>query len=293
MTSKLKQLFSFATWHLSSHKRLIQTLERATDEELAAEHPSLIYYTLERLQDFILKNAQLRNAFAFAANGHKHIDERHFSKEIEVIKKLSKAGDFTDTLKAHVMGSVIKTANWVARNKPRIIGATETCVLDGFLREMLDVQFNALSCNGIELTPPDITYTQSPTKSLGWIFASKVRKEHYRQPEIFINVPELEGRTLDDVLMTVFHEGIHCALSQVARLMALGNIEKDSPLYDDALKLLVKNDLRYTAKTEVVSVYYHDPEERLAHRAHERFLDLALCASITKQPLILRNPITA
>ena len=84
-------------------------------------------------------------------------------------------------------------------------------------------------------------------------------------------------------------------LTYMARHLATGKIDKDSAFYEDALKLLVKNDLGYTALSLVGSIYYNDPEEALAHFGHNKFLEFVDSMSALpvsgKPPLVLRNPI--
>ncbi|MEC7029410.1 MAG: hypothetical protein VXW91_07010 [Pseudomonadota bacterium] len=294
MFERLRQAFAIVTNYVSPHEMMMRSLEDVADDDMAQKMPTLLYMALDRIQEHVANEASLKGAFKRASNKAVMVDEERFSREMDMVLKLSRAADFSDTLKEHVKACTFQTAIWVAKNIHRTDELKTRRDLEDFLTEMLSEQAEAFAFEGITFKVPKINFVAKPEKVAGWIYTGKVREDDYLPSEIFINTREIRSGDLSDLLKTVFHEGIHVMFGQIAQQMALKNIAKDSDFYQDGLKLLVKNDLGYTAKTLVASIYFNDPEEALAHSAHATLLELIdtmEALQTQKPPLVLRSPI--
>ena len=294
MFERLRQAFAIVTNYVSPHEVMMRSLEEVADEDMAQRMPTLLYMALERIQEHVANEASLKGAFKRASDKAIMVDEERFTREMDMVLKLSRAADFSDVLKEHVKACTFQTAIWIAHNIHRVDDLKTRRDLEEYLTEMLEVQVAAFAFDDVTFEVPEINFVAKSEKLLGWVYAGKVREEPYLTPEIFVNTLEIKSGNFKNLLKTVFHEGIHVMLCQMARHMALKNIDKDSDFYQDGLKLLVKNDLGYTAKSLVASIYYNDPEEALAHSAHKTLLELVdamEAIQARKPPLVLRNPI--
>jgi hypothetical protein len=93
-----------------------------------------------------------------------------------------------------------------------------------------------------------------------------------RQNEITLSTAVLEDETPSASLMTIYHEGTHNILTQLATAAGQELIPESHALYEDARKLLFTRHYGLAPPGEIASLYQADDEERIAAQEEEYFV---------------------
>ncbi len=93
-----------------------------------------------------------------------------------------------------------------------------------------------------------------------------------RQNEITLSQAILEDENPSASLKTIYHEGTHNILTQLAMAAGQGLIPERDALYEDGTKLLFTRHYGLAPSGEIVSLYQADDEERIAAQEGDYFL---------------------
>src|ERR1019366_1183083 len=93
-----------------------------------------------------------------------------------------------------------------------------------------------------------------------------------RQNQITLSKAVLDDENLSASLMTIYHEGTHNILTQLAMAAGQELIRERDPLHEDSQKLLFTRHYGLAPPGQIVSLYQADDEERIAAQEGDYFV---------------------
>jgi len=254
---------------------VLDELTRRGVESLSPEERGNVQYYLKFA---VLEGAQRFGAYKTRAedggNGRSRffnvIDEEQYAEEIAWLHRLAGRNRYSSQLEgwlAHKRHAFIDEF----RRDPCLIRGTEHWAEMNlgqrreFLEAVMRRRLETFSDRQFSFVIPRIDFLIEPANGLDAGAHGSLNKVEFN-----MKVLEMDDPTVP--LMSIYHEGTHNILTQLAMAAKEGNIARTHPLFEDIQKALFSRENALGAPPQIDSLYRADDEERLAYQEQEYFL---------------------
>jgi hypothetical protein len=256
----------------SEHKDVMTALEHRWTQLTEEERGCAANYLIWAVLDSAAKNDQFKIQTFGNGDGcpipRRVVDEQEFSEEIGWIRRLTEHCRFSSKLdewftrKRHAFVDEF-------RGDPELISGVEKWPAmtarqrRGFLVGVVRRRIESFSDKTFSFAMPEIKISVEEGGCRG--SASPQENTITLNKAIFLEDDPSEALT------TVYHEGTHNILTQLAMAAWAGQIEESNPLYDDIQKASFTRYYGLSPPGQLASLYEADDEERLAYQEADYF----------------------
>lgn len=269
----IKSDFNAAAFRPPHIDKLIKQFEEKDPAKMDADY---VCKALQSILNHVFNLAQTQSLFTETG----HIDEELFTEEVSTINRLLDSIELSQYTSDWAAKHAVTLAQHIKADPDYARLSQQWKTLpedekDAYIGKIITMQTEIFTEGAFDLLKPKHDW-----KFIGLQAAGAIRSANeadYRAltiPDIWINTAYSDDYDLDKTLKVIMHEAIHTFMAGMAIANYVNMLQAPHPMARDGEILMNKGKyLVNSANGMLKSVYRHDPEEKVTHRAHDAFMD--------------------